>query len=472
MFEKLSDLHMAVTVQLVRRSNLFDDTFYLAAYPDVAEAKVDPLEHYCIVGWREGRRPGPGFDVQHFASTWLGRRIGQINPLVAWMLLGRWMGATALPRDVAKFLASSPPPEPKAFVLIVHEATRTGAPVFALRFARWLRARKGIQPLICLLEGGAMLPEFFREFDCVPLYALPRPLWGEALSKRVAPSATCYVNSLASLAPLSALTGLPRRLIVHCHEGPASAVLFAEAMQQVAGLQPRVISVSQMTVPLLERHLGATPRVIAPAIDVAAGRAAATVRAKAGAQTDSRPLVVGCGTRSRRKGADIFCQVVAAVLASPGPPLRFGWLGRPMDVDMAEELARLGIPDKVRLEPERSDPLAYLAGASALLLASREDPFPLVALEAASCGVPVFCFDNLSEGVGAWISRGAGRMVPAFDIAAMAAALRESVFNKSLMSAYTEAARRTAESFDIEVIGPQIMEVVGYEGQSQGSALV
>jgi hypothetical protein len=35
----------------------FDATYYLEAYPDVAEAKVDPFEHFMHQGYREGRNP-------------------------------------------------------------------------------------------------------------------------------------------------------------------------------------------------------------------------------------------------------------------------------------------------------------------------------------------------------------------------------------------------------------------------------
>jgi hypothetical protein len=41
----------------VRRSGEFDRTEYLSAYPDVAQARLDPLMHYVEHGRREGREP-------------------------------------------------------------------------------------------------------------------------------------------------------------------------------------------------------------------------------------------------------------------------------------------------------------------------------------------------------------------------------------------------------------------------------
>ncbi len=42
-------------------SSLFDPNWYLATYPDVAKAGIDPLVHYLSSGHREGRDPGPKF---------------------------------------------------------------------------------------------------------------------------------------------------------------------------------------------------------------------------------------------------------------------------------------------------------------------------------------------------------------------------------------------------------------------------
>lgn len=45
---------------------LFDQTWYLETYPDVAGRRMSPLVHYLIAGGREGRAPGPLFDAAHY----------------------------------------------------------------------------------------------------------------------------------------------------------------------------------------------------------------------------------------------------------------------------------------------------------------------------------------------------------------------------------------------------------------------
>jgi hypothetical protein len=56
--------------RLIRRSGLVDDTWYLSAYPDVEEAGVEPVEHYCAYGWREGRNPNFYFETEWYRQTY------------------------------------------------------------------------------------------------------------------------------------------------------------------------------------------------------------------------------------------------------------------------------------------------------------------------------------------------------------------------------------------------------------------
>ncbi len=60
----------------------FDAAFYLQTNPDVSAAGMDPMEHYLVRGFAEGRPPSPGFN----ARRWPGARLDP-NPLLG---LLRW----------------------------------------------------------------------------------------------------------------------------------------------------------------------------------------------------------------------------------------------------------------------------------------------------------------------------------------------------------------------------------------------
>ncbi len=59
----------------------FDPVHYLSQSPDVAEAGMDPFEHYLIVGAAEGREPSTVIDVGFYKARYLGS-MSRINPLV------------------------------------------------------------------------------------------------------------------------------------------------------------------------------------------------------------------------------------------------------------------------------------------------------------------------------------------------------------------------------------------------------
>jgi glycosyltransferase involved in cell wall biosynthesis len=62
----------------------FDSPFYLRTYPDVAEAGLDPLEHYMVQGFRESRRPFAGFDPAFYRQRYLDGET-EANPLLHYM---------------------------------------------------------------------------------------------------------------------------------------------------------------------------------------------------------------------------------------------------------------------------------------------------------------------------------------------------------------------------------------------------
>ena len=74
----------------------FDEAFYTACYPDVAQAKVDPLLHFFHTGWREGRNPSLEFDTKYYLAVNEDIRTAGLNPLLHYLTSGR--GEGRLPR--------------------------------------------------------------------------------------------------------------------------------------------------------------------------------------------------------------------------------------------------------------------------------------------------------------------------------------------------------------------------------------
>ena len=74
----------------------FDRTYYLKTYPDIARARVDPLEHYLIHGAREGRNPNAHFDTRAYETAHPEAQAAGINPLLHAILQGHHVTTTEL----------------------------------------------------------------------------------------------------------------------------------------------------------------------------------------------------------------------------------------------------------------------------------------------------------------------------------------------------------------------------------------
>lgn len=84
----ISDVHVpsAADAAILSRSPLFDPAWYLEAYPDVAAAGNDPVDHFLRFGAMELRNPGPGFDTAAYVSAHPESARSGLNPLIHYLV--------------------------------------------------------------------------------------------------------------------------------------------------------------------------------------------------------------------------------------------------------------------------------------------------------------------------------------------------------------------------------------------------
>lgn len=73
-------------------SGIFDEIWYRAHYTDLAAADVDALTHFLTQGWREGRSPGPEFELSWYAKTYAGVVPEDTNPALFYLTEGWRLG--------------------------------------------------------------------------------------------------------------------------------------------------------------------------------------------------------------------------------------------------------------------------------------------------------------------------------------------------------------------------------------------
>ncbi len=68
---------------ILQEDELFDENYYLKTYPDVKNAKVDPIQHYLLSGYKEGRSPSEQFNNNQYRRN---HPNCTINPLLDYIL--------------------------------------------------------------------------------------------------------------------------------------------------------------------------------------------------------------------------------------------------------------------------------------------------------------------------------------------------------------------------------------------------
>ncbi|MDE4172472.1 hypothetical protein PXK15_21425 [Phaeobacter gallaeciensis] len=87
----------AVSHEILLVREAFDLDFYLSNYPDIADAEgVDPVEHYCVYGWKERRDPTPDFSTGYYLETNPDVRDAGINPFYHYLSSGKDQGWRAV----------------------------------------------------------------------------------------------------------------------------------------------------------------------------------------------------------------------------------------------------------------------------------------------------------------------------------------------------------------------------------------
>jgi glycosyltransferase involved in cell wall biosynthesis len=366
----------------------------------------------------------------------------------------------------------------------------TGAPLLLLELLRWLVSNSSVSGTSLLLRRGelaaaytALQPTIFHDDLCLRLnQGLVRSAWRRLTGARVRrpdlrrlfPSSDfdcVYANTLASSATAMELVGDGRPLIHHVHE-LSSVAEFYSAAATLRTLVPHTTAyivpsraveaylVCDFGVPSSRIHIIPEFPITQPLPREARNVARATLRRELGIPENVR--VIGmCGLPQWRKGSDLFVQL-ARELAHRTPDCYCVWFGGDIQnwATALYDIAKLGLGERCRFLPASRDPAQFYATCDVFALTSREDPFPVVMLEAAAAGLPVICFAN-SGGAPEFVRDDAGVVVPYADVSAMAEACVQLAGEPGRRTQLAETGRaRVATDCSLASVGPRIRDVI------------
>ncbi len=160
---------------------------------------------------------------------------------------------------------------------------------------------------------------------------------------------------------------------------------------------------------------------------------------------------VMAGTTDERKGFDFLPKIAKGL---NDPHVHLIWLGKRWDNGttywVEKLLENVNTTHIHLLGAKKEDYYQYLQIANGFMLTSREDPFPLVMLEAAYLGKPIVAF--ASGGVIEFVQAGMGAVIDSLNVSDFVAKMKDIMENKIDIDASKSIAR--ASHFDVKVQVP------------------
>jgi glycosyltransferase involved in cell wall biosynthesis len=170
---------------------------------------------------------------------------------------------------------------------------------------------------------------------------------------------------------------------------------------------------------------------------------------------DDVPIVGTVANFRPEKGHRYLLEVAAAVRERV-PGVRVILVGAgPLEAEITEEAARMGLTDTVVFAGYRPDAARMVAGFDVFLLTSLYEGLPIALLEALALGCPVVA--TRVGGIPEVVTEGReGFLAAARDTAALAAAVSKLLTDGEMRAGAAAAARRRAQDFDIRVTAREL----------------
>ncbi|MBC7850750.1 MAG: glycosyltransferase family 4 protein [Chitinophagaceae bacterium] len=342
----------------------------------------------------------------------------------------------------------------RSIIFVSHNASRTGAPMILLGLIKELAQSSEWDIQILLMEAGPLEAEFHR-FGKVyvwykePVFTLSAKrgfsrllsqikykLRGKRILSQLKKSEVVFLNTITNGHVHKKLLGKADTFITYVHELQTSIKMNTDrlSLNTVIGGSNHFFcgsnAVKEMLVEKYEVPAGKTSVVYSSLqlIELEKINYQSDIdKLRERFRIPESAIIIGLsGTTEWRKGIDWLYPLVKLYFKKrPNGNAYFIWKG--IDVRKSDYFERFDfekskLTHRVIFLPHGNDALATIAAYDIHLLLSREDPYPLVVLEAAAFGIPSVCFKG-AGGSPEFIEGDAGIAVEYGDLDAVADAI-------------------------------------------------
>jgi len=384
-------------------------------------------------------------------------------------------------------------PSPRV-LFISHSASRNGATILLVNFLVWLKNKTDWQFEVLVQGTGPMISELRSAGIKTTIWRDPSPILDVLIHRSlnnfrrivecgvhratlpVSRYDLIYANTSATGILVALLAKRCKNILWHVHELDYALKLTLRTDNLVESFQAatRFIAVSDA----VKKNLISNFNIPSEQIDLVNGfvpvhtvseiegrRRRRILHEKLGWPFDAY-VIGGCGSLGWRKGTDVFLQIAAKMVSAADQyeNIRFLWIGgHPLEKEFLEfehDVRMLGLEHRCRLIPATEHILDYYCAMNVFALTSREDPFPLVMLEAAQQGIPVVCFEGAGGG-GEFVDEVCGITVPYLDIDCFARQLIRLHSDIDLRQQLGQAAQmKVSKLYNVEAQGPRLLKAM------------
>lgn len=368
-------------------------------------------------------------------------------------------------------------------LFIGHDSRLAGAQVLLLSLIKWLHEHTSFTLKIILIESGILYEQYNKIVPALVWEELIRDFPDKETRRAFVRQFTgsiglIYGNTVVAPSIYDELDiqGIP--VITHVHELEKSIKLYIDqsTLKKMHKFTRSYIACSSPVGENLLRNHG-IPGDIVEVIhafieekNLNENLSKRELRRKLGLQEEGL-LVLNCGTCYWRKGSDLFIETAAQLKKSGLVDFHFYWLGElywDFDsaslsicswADLEKKITLYGLNDHVSFLGVTENVYDYYQACDVFYLSSREDPFPLVCLEAAQSSMPVICFAD-AGGMPGFVESDAGFVVPFEDTVEAARSIRYLYDNHSIIERIGEQARKKfLQRHSVSKAAPAILKV-------------
>jgi len=373
----------------------------------------------------------------------------------------------------------------KKILIISHDASRTGAPMLLLELIKWINKHKKFKISLLLLKEGTLLDDFSKEATIinyyknvkVSSYKLKKFLANrnkKLFLNSVKPFDLIFSNTIVNGKVLEELSELKIPIVSYIHELHFSIGNFiAEGRAQGTLKHSDFLFCGSKLVQktLIENYAikKEKTKVVNSFVEALNKEKNKTIgdelRKELKIPLDA--LVVGMmGTFDWRKGNDLFIKTATLL---QNETIYLVWVGADDKKEISKikyDLKMSGSNPKIKLLASTPQYKKYYNLFDVFYLSSREDPYPMVMVEASLYGLPIICFKD-AGGTQEFIDDKTGCVVPYGNIQKVVEKINYYNKNRNLLEENGNYIKEKSAAFhdvdkNAEIIYNKMTTVINY----------